>query len=246
MKGFDWVNGLSKEVRVAIIGSVSTILAALISGAFIMLNAGGSETPSPISTVGAPVEADGPRLSEPTALSASVMPSATAAETPGVTATVGPVRVEELESGLLFATRILPNGLALDPGNQFGADIHELYAVFRPGALPPGLEIFADNPHPDFYYAILVPRQGSGTSSIGWRWYLNGELVNDFSMDLEPGVGYWLGYQDQRPGGIFLNSHSPGEYRIVITLGGNAVTSARVTILNPLAVSPIPLFTATP
>ena len=134
----------------------------------------------------------------------------------------------------LFATQIYPDGRAIDPGNEFTADITDIYAVFRPDSTIPGTVIGAANPDPEAYYAYLTITGDPIISKFGWRWYCNGEMVNDFSMDVRPRMTVWLQKFGYEEGGIFGSEPSGvGHYRVVILLGGNPAISAPMSIRHP-------------
>lgn len=136
------------------------------------------------------------------------------------------------DASIVFATQIAPDGRALDPGLLFPAAISDLYAVFRPEQVPPGTRANVHNPDPSAYYAYLKVREDSVLSRLGWRWYFRGELINDFEMEVGPGSEVWLQRFEYETDGIFCNAnYGPGNYRIVLLLGGNPALSSTVTIV---------------
>lgn len=133
--------------------------------------------------------------------------------------------------GILFATQIMPDGRAVNPGTIFPTTIADLYAVFPSRGPLPGTTINVTDPEASAYYAYLKIKADSNLKRLGWRWYHNGTVVNDFEMDVRPGSEVWLQRFDYESDGIF--SQPPfgrGNYRIVILLGGNPAISAELTI----------------
>jgi len=138
---------------------------------------------------------------------------------------------QEPMAGIVFATQITPDGRALDPGTQFAATIADLYTVFRPDSTIPGTTVSVDAQSPEAYYAYLRITDSPTISTLGWRWYYNGNVVNEFEMDVKPGNMVWLQCFSYERGGIFCNEpFGIGEYRIVILLGGNPALSSRLLI----------------
>ena len=133
--------------------------------------------------------------------------------------------------GLLFASKIAANGLALDPGSEFEVGITDLYVVFPAGMAPPGTFISVDNPQPGSYYAFLQVEQGNSLSRIGWRWIYEGTVVNEYEMDVAAGNDIWLSYSNPQGGAIFAAApFGAGKYTIVVTLGGNPLIRADLLI----------------
>lgn len=136
--------------------------------------------------------------------------------------------------GLIFATKVEANGQAIDPNTTFLQNITDLYAVFRTGMTPPGMRINLENPKEEDYYAYLQLNDEAGLSSFGWRWYRDGQVVNEFEMDVGPGQGVWLQRYDYDGEGIFSGELTPGTYTIVILLDGNPAMSAEL-IIKPVS-----------
>lgn len=133
--------------------------------------------------------------------------------------------------GLVFATKIAANGLALNAGTEFPANISDLYAVYLPGMTPPGTEVNVPDPIANAYYAYLKVRGDATMASIGWRWYYEGEVVNEYQTTTKPGNTIWLQRYGYGKGGIFNGEpFCPGAYKIVILLGGNPALSSDLTI----------------
>ena len=132
--------------------------------------------------------------------------------------------------GLVFASKIEANGQAIDPKTTFPANISDLYAVFRSNMAPPGMKINVDNVKEGDYYAYLKVTDNSSISNLGWRWYFNGEKVNEHSIQLNSGEGVWLQYWDYSVNGIFGGKFGPGTYTIVILLDGNPAMSSELII----------------
>ncbi len=139
--------------------------------------------------------------------------------------------VNEPMAGVVFATQIMPDGRALDPGTSFAADIADLYAVFRPDSTIPGTLVNVEEPDPTAYYAYLKINEAPTIARLGWRWYFRGKVINDFEMDVTPGNIVWLQRFSYDDGGIFCaESLGPGTYRIVLLLGGNPAISTEISI----------------
>ncbi|MCB0060579.1 MAG: helix-turn-helix transcriptional regulator, partial [Caldilineaceae bacterium] len=62
---------------------------------------------------------------------------------------------QEAQAGLVFATKITPEGRALDAGTTFAPNIADLYAVFRPDSTIPGTTVNVADPDPQAHYAYL-------------------------------------------------------------------------------------------
>lgn len=143
---------------------------------------------------------------------------------------------DDTKARMLFATQITPSGRALDPGTIFSAHTADLYAVFRPGNTIPGTRVNLAQPEPEAYYAYLKIHENSTMRSLGWRWFLNGKVVNEFQMEVKPRDEVWLQKFSYERKGIFGTAPFwPGIYRIVILLGGNPAISAQVTIVSERA-----------
>lgn len=137
-------------------------------------------------------------------------------------------------SGLVFASKIEPNGKALDADTTFPANISNLYAVFRSNMTPPGTEIDAENIIEGAHYAYLKVADKVLMNKIGWRWYFNGEKVHEWQTPTKPGTRVWLQYYDQSEGGIFGGKFSPGKYTFVILFDGNPAMSSDL-IIEPIS-----------
>jgi len=134
-------------------------------------------------------------------------------------------------AGLVFATKITPEGRALNPGTTFAPNIADLYAVFRPDSTIPGTVVNVDEPDPTAHYAYLRISDSPTISRLGWRWYYNGDVVNEFEMNVQPGNIVWLQCFSYENEGIFCAPpFGLGDYRIVILLGGNPALSSRIEI----------------
>ncbi|NNE03782.1 MAG: toll/interleukin-1 receptor domain-containing protein [Eudoraea sp.] len=133
-------------------------------------------------------------------------------------------------SGLVFASKVETNGQAIDPNTTFPENITELYAVFRSDMVPAGMKINIDNVIEGAYYSQLKAADKSSISSLGWKWYFNGKLVNEWNEPVKEGVSVWLAYHDYSGKGIFTGKFGPGTYTIVILLGGNPYMSSELTI----------------
>lgn len=136
-------------------------------------------------------------------------------------------------SGLVFATEVEANGLAVDPGTSFPQDIKSLYAVFRGDMAPPGMAVNVIDPLEGKYYSNLEVIDSTNISALGWRWYHKSERVNYYNTPVKTDHNYWLAYSDYSEGGIFSNNFEPGTYTIVILLDGNPAMSADL-VITPL------------
>jgi serine/threonine protein kinase len=141
-----------------------------------------------------------------------------------------PVQTSSAPSGLMFATQVGPNGQAVDPGTRFPAKVKNLYAVFEPGKAPPGTRVNVDQPAKDAHYAYLKVKDDSPLSKVGWRWYRNNRVVNEYETQVQPGFEFWLQRFDYGEQGIFHDELGPGEYTVVILLGGNPALSTELQI----------------
>jgi hypothetical protein len=219
----------NSSVKVALIGGVAVVAAALIGIVPTV-----ASWFSPAQSVSAPSSSGivATQVSNPAVALATATPQETATRLPTPTSTSVPV------SGLMFATKIAPNGEAIDPGTSFPPDIQDIYAVFRADMTPPGLVVDAQNPKPDAYYAYLKLKEGTKDSTVGWRWYLDGQLVNEYETGIQSGASIWLQRFDYSEGGIFgSGSLTPGNYRVVFLLGGNSALSSDL-IIAPLSDAP--------
>ncbi|NND10216.1 MAG: hypothetical protein HKN96_03315, partial [Flavobacteriaceae bacterium] len=104
-----------------------------------------------------------------------------------------------------------------------------LYAVFRSNMVPPGLTINADSIVDGAYYSNLKLTEESSLSKFGWRWYRNGEVVNNFEMDIGDSKNIWLQRYNYSGDGVF-GEFGPGTYNIVILLDGNPALSTELII----------------
>ncbi|MGI9547938.1 MAG: adenylate/guanylate cyclase domain-containing protein [Flavobacteriaceae bacterium] len=132
--------------------------------------------------------------------------------------------------GLIFATKVEANGQAVDPSTTFSQNITDLYAVFASNMAPPGMKINVEDPQEGAYYAYLKVTDASTISKFGWRWYFNGEVVNEHEMELKPGNGVWLQRWDYSGDGVFSGDFGPGKYTIVILIDSNPAMSAELII----------------
>ncbi len=231
-------------VIIAIIGAIATILTACVTGFFTMVPAVLERLDQRNIPKTALVEVSTATQANAAVPASIVTPAPSDTITPEPTATdqppsptLEPTATEippspTPQAGLLFASKIAANGLALDPGSEFHKGINELYAVF-PAEMPlPGTMISANNQQKGSYYAFMRVEPGSSTTRIGWRWIYKGAVVNDYEMDMAPGNDIWLSYANPQEGGIFGNApFGPGKYTIVITMGGNALISSELVIL---------------
>lgn len=158
----------------------------------------------------------------------------TTSSTIATTTTVAVTTTTITPSGVAFASRIEADGRAVDPGIEFSPDVNNLYAVFQPGRVPPGLEVNVEDPDDGAYYAYLRPTPESRLSTFGWRWFHQGQSVVEYEADVTGGF-FWLERLDRSDAGIFggdvsVTGMGPGEYLVEFTVSGNPLFSERFTI----------------
>ncbi len=142
--------------------------------------------------------------------------------------------IKPQSKGLIFASKIEANGEAIDPSTTFSQNVSDLYAVFRSDMAPPGMKINVMNPNEGAYYAYLKVNDGASVSNFGWRWYRDGQVVNEYQMEVGSGKGVWLQRWDYSGNGVFGGELGPGTYTIVILLDGNPAMSSEL-IIKPLS-----------
>ncbi len=92
------------------------------------------------------------------------------------------------------------------------------------------MQVTAGHPTPDAYYAYLKVKEDSSLSSFGWRWYRDGQAVNEHETAVQPGSEVWLQRYDYSGRGLFGGELGPGTYTVAILLGGNPAMSAELVI----------------
>ncbi len=133
-----------------------------------------------------------------------------------------------------FATRIAPNGLALDPSNEIRMGATSIFAAFSPQFVLPGTQISVAGPDPSAYYSflkvvdILPDAAGQRSVQLGWQWFRSGKKVYEFDMKITEGHTIWLNAFDYSAGGIFEGNEGlgRGEYQVVIMIAGNPTCDA--------------------
>jgi hypothetical protein len=214
--------GLSDPVKVSLIGASATILVALISGIFTLLNRTPA-APAPIATPTISVVEPATNTEMAATATLAPPPTATAVE-PAVVATA------VTEMGFAFASQIAADGMALDPGTTFAPTVKEIYAVFQVGRTPPGVNISHPNPTAGAYYAFLERADTASPAKIGWQWFLNEDLLNEYETSLHSGY-LWLSLYAQGERGLFEGSFGPpAPYDVRITLDGNPALRAQLVI----------------
>ena len=198
----------SIAILVAVIGALATLGVACITGVFglvqVFINSS-EEVPTALVLV----------------TPAQVIYTSTAPATPPVSTPT---------PGLLFASQVAANGQAIDPGNRFKQTVSEIYAVFPADMPPPGTQINVTEPEEGAYYAFLKINANSNVASIGWRWILDGDTVNEFSTEVSPNDEIWLSSYNYEQGVFSTENLGPGTYRVIILLGGNPVVSGEMII----------------
>jgi hypothetical protein len=101
----------SEAVRIALIGAMATLGAAVIAGVFGLLQ---SQSRAPL-----------PEPTRETLAAVAALPTAR------------PI------APLLFASKIAPDGEALNRSDTFSTTVTDLYVVFPESAMPPGLAPYA-------------------------------------------------------------------------------------------------------
>lgn len=180
----------SEGVKIALIGAVATLAAAVVTGLFGLMQSRSAE-PAP----------------QPT---------------PTVAATLAPA------TGLMFASKIAPDGEALDPGTTFPAAITDLYVAFPANAMPPGLAPFAQPAKDGAHYAYFKSTGAPALNAFGWRWLKDGQQLVEFTSDPRQSP-FWLQRFDYTGQGVF-GEWGPGEYTVVILLNGTPALSGDLTI----------------
>jgi hypothetical protein len=203
---------MSEQVKIALIGAAATVFVALITGFFALMSRESPPTPAPTAV--------------PTPTATAVSPPTATATLPAPTAVASQQPVSG--TGFLFATQITPDGIAIAPAATFPPTVKQIYAVFQPGRTPPGLQVSHPAPQADQYYAYLAPAGQQRPASIGWRWFFQGELVNEYETSTD--VGYlWLSVHSQSATGLFEGIlGSDGVYEVVITIAGNPVLQTQL------------------
>jgi hypothetical protein len=197
--------GMSEQVKVALIGGAATVFVGLLSGIFTLM----SREPSPMP----------PTATPPPVIQTTVVPPTLAQSTPTTIAAEQPIT----GTGFLFATQITPDGIALDPGATFPSSVKQIYAVFQPNRTPRGMQVSHPSPQADRYYAYLEPVDERAPVTIGWRWFFQGDLVNEYETTTDAGY-LWLSVFSQGTNGLFEGALGPaGVYHVSITLAGNPV-----------------------
>jgi len=72
-------------------------------------------------------------------------------------------------------------------------------------------------------------KKGSVPTSLGWRWYRDEQIVNEYEVTLSPGKYVYLQRFDRSERGIFGKLGS-GKYKVVILIGGEPAMSGEFTI----------------
>lgn len=91
--------------------------------------------------------------------------------------------------------------------------------------------ISEEDPDDGAYYAFLRADPDRPITRIGWRWIFEGEVVNEYEIDVVPGSDFWLSSFNYQQGGLFGNQQFPyGKYTIVILLGGNPSVSGDLVV----------------
>jgi hypothetical protein len=150
-------------------------------------------------------------------------PAVSVAQSPQPTATPAPA------IGLMFASKIAPDGEALDPGTTFSANITDLYVAFPARAMPPGLAPFAQQVKDNAHYAYFKSTGAPAFNTFGWRWYKDGQQIVEFNADPQQ-MPFWLQRFDYSGKGVF-GEWGPGTYNVVILLNGTPALSGNLTIV---------------
>ena len=129
-----------------------------------------------------------------------------------------------------FATKIMPDGKALDPTNVVDVGVTDLYAVFSPMHPLLGTEVAVDAPDPEAYYAFL--KLNYVYKQMGWKWFLEGETVMEFEMDVKRYSVVWLNAYRYSGTGIFGGEDrlQRGVYSILVTVSGNPLVTSTLSV----------------
>jgi len=182
----------SEAVKIALIGALATLGAAVVAGVFGLLQS----RPDEPSTVALP--------------------------------TTPPTATDAPATGLMFASKIAPDGEALDPGTTFPASITDLYVAFPANAMPPGLAPFDESAKAGAHYAYFRSTGSPALNAFGWRWLKDGQQIVEFTSDPKQSP-FWLQRFDYNGKGVF-GEWGPGNYTIVILLNGTPALSGDLTI----------------
>jgi hypothetical protein len=186
----------SDAVKIALIGAMATLGAAVIAGVFGLLQSQ-SRAPQP----------------EP------------ASETPAGMASLPTARPV---APLRFASKIAPDGEALNPSDTFSTTVTDLYVVFPESAMPPGLAPYAENPRAGAYYAHFKRDGSVAVNTFGWRWLKDGKQLFEFFAD--PATPpFWLQRYNYEGKGVF-GEWGPGTYTVVILVNGTPMLSGELRI----------------
>ena len=185
----------SEAMKIALIGALATLGAALIAGVFGLLQA----RPAQVESV--------------------------ARETPATVAalpTAGPI------APMLFASKITPDGEALNASDTFSTSITDLYVVFPELAMPPGVVPFTEKPKAGAYYAHFKRNGVMPINTFGWRWLKDGKQLVEFFADpaMPP---FFLKRYDYNGKGVF-GEWGAGDYTVVILVNGTPMLSGQLHI----------------
>ena len=213
---------LSDPVKVALIGASATILVALISGFFALMGRQPAAAP-PTSTATATVQATA------TVAPATVAPTAATQVEPTSNAPLSAPLTISI-AGFLFASQITPDGIALDPGLSFPPETNTIYAVFRPDRTPPGIQVSHRAASAQNYYAFLETSGEKAPPSIGWQWFYQDKLVNEYETEIGSGY-FWLSVHALNNQGLFEGVlGEAGVYQVLITVAQNPVLQSKIQV----------------
>ncbi len=220
-------HGHNDAIKVALIGAAATVIVAVISGIFTIMQQ--QEQAQYSAATSAAIIAAAVQSAEDDRVTSDGDRRTTArlVELPRATL-LAPVVITD--TGIAFASTISPDGIALDPSTKFPARTRSLYVVFRPGRTPPGLQVSHPAPTVEHYYAYLEAAGDRVPSSVGWRWYYQDELVNEYETEL--GDSYlWLMVYSEGEHGLFEGIlGEAGLYNVYITLAGNPSLHSQLLI----------------
>jgi hypothetical protein len=186
----------SEAVRIALIGAMATLGAAVIAGVFGLLQTRPVEPIAAIPPTGVPV------------------PS-----TPALPAPAAP---------MLFASKIAPDGEAINPSDTFSTSVTDLYVAFPAQAMPPGIAPFTEKPVTTAHYAHFKRDGKMIVNTFGWRWLKDGKQLVEFFAD--PATPpFFLKRYDYNGKGVF-GEWGPGDYTVVILVNGTPMLSGELHI----------------
>jgi hypothetical protein len=185
----------NEAIKIALIGALATLGAAVIAGVFGLLQS---------------------------------RPAQTEGETRQMPATAAALPTARFVVPMLFASKIAPDGEAIDPADTFSTTVTDLYVVFPESAMPAGLTPHTENPVAGAYYAHFKRNGVSPINTFGWRWLKDGKQLVEFFAD-PTAPPFFLKRFDYNGKGIF-GEWGAGDYTVVILVNGTPMYSGHLHI----------------